>query len=159
MRVARMLAVAIVACSTVLGACSHAFRQPQVTLTGLTLGGIGLKGGLVYADVAVKNPNHYTLETNRITYDLRVQDPNNANNWLPFTTGAYTDLIKVGSGQTTTLQVPIQFSFNTASAAVQSVMNSGIFNYRVAGEVHVTEPITRTVPYQHQGVVSMAGAR
>ena len=159
MRIARMLAVAVVACGTVLGGCSHAFHQPQVTLTGLTLGGIGLKGGLVYADVAVKNPNRFTLETNRITYDLRVQDPSNASNWLPFTTGEYTQEIKVGSGQTTTLQVPIQFSFATASAAVQSVMNSGIFNYRVAGEVHVTEPITRTVPYQHQGVVSLAGAR
>ena len=159
MRFGRMVAVGVVALSTVVGACSHAFRQPQVTLTGLTLGGIGLKGGLVYADVAVKNPNRYTLETDRITYDLRVQDPNNAGNWLPFTTGAYTNQIKVGSGQTTTLQVPIQFSFSTASAAVQSVMNSGIFNYRVAGEVHVTEPITRTVPYQHQGVVSLAGAR
>jgi len=159
MRVARMLAVAAVACSTVLGACSHAFRQPEVTLTGLTLGGIGLKGGLVYADVAVKNPNHYALETKRITYDLRVQDPNDAANWLPFTVGEYTQDVKVGSGETTTLQVPIQFSFSTASAAVQSVMNSGIFNYRVAGEVHVTEPITRTVPYRHQGVVSLAGAR
>ncbi len=154
-----MLAVGVVAFGTVLGGCAHAFRQPEVTLTGLTLGGIGLKGGLVYADVAVKNPNHYTLETNRITYDLRVQDPNNVANWLPFTAGAYTDQIKVGSGQTTMLQVPIQFNFNTASAAVQSVMNSGIFNYRVAGEVHVTEPITRTVPYRHQGVVSLAGAR
>ncbi len=159
MRVARMLAVALVAGSTVLGACSHAFRQPQVTLTGMELGGIGLKGGLLYADVAVKNPNHYTLATDRITYDLRVQDPNNAGNWLPFTQGTYAQQVKVGSGQTTMLQVPIQFSFSTASAAVQSVMNSGIFNYRVAGEVHVTEPITRTVPYQHQGVVSLAGAR
>ena len=159
MRIGRMVAIGVVAVSTVLGACSHAFRQPQVTLTGLTLGGIGLKGGLVYADVSVKNPNHYTLETNRITYDLRVQDPTNASNWLPFTAGEYTQDIKVGSGQTTQLQVPIQFSFTTASAAVQSVMNSGIFNYRVAGQVHVTEPITRTVPYQHQGVVSLAGAR
>lgn len=159
MRVARMLAVAIVACSTVLGACSHVFRQPQVTLTGMELGGIGLKGGLIYAHVAVKNPNHYTLGTDRITYDLRVQDPSNPSNWLPFTAGTYAQEVRVGSGQTTDLQVPIQFSFTTASAAVQSVMNSGIFNYRVAGEVHVTDPITRTVPYQHQGVVSLAGAR
>ncbi len=159
MRLSRFLGWAALAGGLVLGGCAHAFRQPEVTLTGLQLAGIGLKGGLVYADVAIKNPNRYALEANRITYDLRVQDPSNPSNWLPFTAGTFEQDVKVGSGKTTEIQVPIQFSFGTATAAVQSILNNGIFNYRVAGQVHVTAPITHTVPYQHQGVVTMAGAR
>ncbi len=159
MRVSRLLGWVALAGGLVVGGCAHAFRQPEVTLTGLQLAGIGLKGGRVYADVAIKNPNHYTLEANRITYDLRVQDPSNPGNWLPFTAGTFEQDVKVGSGKTTEIQVQIQFSFGTASAAVQSIMNNGIFNYQAAGEVHVTQPITRTVPYRHQGVVTMAGAR
>ncbi len=160
MRAARFLGAAALAGSLALGACAHgAFRQPEVTLNSLQLAGIGLKGGLVYADVSIHNPNHYALEANRISYDLQVQDPSNASNWLPFTAGTFDQDVKVGSGKTTEVQVPIQFSFSTATAAVQSIMNNGIFNYRVAGQVHVTQPITRTVPYQHQGAVTMAGAR
>ncbi len=159
MRVSRFLGWVTLAGGLVLGGCAHAFRQPQVTLTGMQLAGIGLKGGLVYADVAITNPNRYRLEANRITYDLRVQDPSNPNNWLPFTAGTFEQDVKVEGHQTTEIQVPIQFSFGTATAAVQSIMANGIFNYRAAGEVHVTQPITHTVPFRHQGVVTMAGAR
>jgi hypothetical protein len=158
MRVFRFLGWVALAGGLVLGGCAHAFRQPEVTLTGLQLAGIGLKGGLVYADVAVRNPNHYALEADRINYDLRVQDPSNPNNWLPFTAGRFEQDVRIGSGKTTEIQVPIQFSFGTASAAVQSIMTNGIFNYQVVGDIHVKEPITRTVPYRHQGVVTMAGA-
>lgn len=159
MRLTGMIGAVVVAASVATGACSHAFQQPEVMLTGVRLGGIGTRGGLIYADVAVKNPNHYTLRANKVTYDFQVQDPNNAGNWLPFTAGQINQDIKVGSGDTQSLEVPIQFDFATSAAAVQSVLNRGIMNYKVAGQVNVTEPITRNVPYQHQGVVSLAGAR
>lgn len=155
----RTAATAIVALSMTVGACSHAFRQPEVTVTGARLGGIGLRGGLVYFDVAVKNPNHYTLRANHFAYDLRVQDPGDANNWLPFTTGSYDQDVKIGGGDTQTLEVPISFDFAKSASAVQSVMDRGILNYKVTGQVHVTEPITRNVPFAHQGVVTMSGGR
>lgn len=159
MRIGRMVAVGVVALSTVVGACSHAFRQPEVTITDARLGGIGTRGGLVYFDVAVHNPNRYTLRASNFTYDLRVLDPNNANNWLPFAVGNFDKDVRVGSGETTTVEVPISFDYNTGQAAVRSVMERGTFNYRVTGQVKVTEPLSRTVPYAHAGVVSLAGIR
>jgi LEA14-like dessication related protein len=158
MRVTRTLAVGIVALSTALGACSHAFRQPEVTVTGARLGGVGLRGGLVYFDVAVRNPNRYTLRANQFTYDLRVQDPTNASNWLPFAVGSFDQDVKIGSGETTPVEIPISFDYATGQAAVRSIMDRGIFNYQVVGQVHVTEPIAHTVPYRHQGAVTMSGA-
>lgn len=159
MRLKAFVGAAAMAASVALGACSHAFRQPEVTLTGLRLGGIGTRGGLVYADVAVHNPNHYTLQADHVTYDFRVQDPSNPSNWLPFTAGQIDQRIRVGSGDTEQLEVPIQFDFLNGAGVIRSVMDRGIMNYRVEGHVAVTEPITRNVPYQHQGVVSLAGAR
>ena len=159
MRLNAFVGAVAVAASMALGACSHAFRQPEVSLTGLRLGGIGTRGGLIYADVAVHNPNGYSLQADRVTYDFQVQDPSNPSNWLPFTAGALTQRIKVGSGDTEQVEVPIQFDFANSAGVVRSIMDRGIMNYRVAGQVNVTEPITRNVPYQHQGVVSLTGAR
>lgn len=159
MRFGRTAATAIVALSVTLGACSHAFRQPEVTIMGARLGGIGARGGLVYFDVAVKNPNRFTLRANHFVYDLRVQDPANVNNWLPFTTGTYDQDVKIGGGDTQTLEVPISFDYATSAVAVRSIMDRGILNYRVTGTVNVTEPISRGVPFAHTGVVTLAGAR
>ncbi len=159
MRFGRTAALAMVALSTTLGACSHAFHQPEVTVTGARLGGVGLRGGLVYFDVAVKNPNHFTLRADRFIYDLQVQDPANVNNWLPFTADTVQQDVRVGGGQTTTVEVPVSFDYATSSAAVRAIMDRGTLNYRVAGQVFVTEPITRTVPFHHQGIVTLSGAR
>lgn len=159
MRLKGFVGVAAVAASLALGACSHAFRQPEVTLTGIRLGGLGARGGLIYADVAVHNPNGFALQADRVTYDFRVQDPSNPKNWVPFTAGQLNQRIKVGSGDTEQVEVPIQFDFATSAAAMRSIMDRGIMNYQVTGQVAVTEPITRNVPYQHEGVVSLAGAR
>ena len=159
MRLKGFVGVAAMAASVALGACAHAFREPEVSLTGLRLGGIGTRGGMIYANVAVYNPNHYALQADRVTYDFQVQDPSDPNNWLPFTAGQMDQRLKVGSGDTEQVEIPIQFDFATSAAAVRSIMDRGIMNYRVAGQVNVTEPITRNVPYRHQGVVSLSGAR
>lgn len=159
MRFGRSIATAVVAASTFLGACGGAFKQPEVTVTGARLGGVGLRGGLVYFDVAVRNPNRYTLKADRFSYDMRVQDPSNANNWLPLTVGTYDQEIRIGGHETTNIEVPLQFDYNTSQAAVRSIMDRGTLNYRVTGNVNVTEPISRNVPFTHQGIVTMAGAR
>ncbi len=140
-------------------ACSHAFRQPTVELTGVKLGGIGIQGGLLYADLRVDNPNGYDLKANGLSYDLQLRDPDDPQGWVPVSRGTYDEEVKVPARGQALVEIPVEFSYAGANAAVRSVLSRGTFTYKVSGTVGVKEPIETTVPYHHQGVITMQGAQ
>jgi LEA14-like dessication related protein len=142
-----------------LGACASAVRQPEVRLDGVRVGGIGLRGGTLYALVEVTNPNGFELETRSLTYDLQVAHPDSAGQWISFSQGTLDDPIRVGSNRSTVIEVPIQFRYDDLGGAMRSVLDTGTFNYRVRGDVRLSEPFGRTIPYAHTGTVSLMGAR
>jgi hypothetical protein len=57
------------------------------------------------------------------------------------------------------IEIPIQFRYDDLGGAVRSILDTGTFNYRVTGDVRLSEPIGRTFPYSKTGVVSMTGVR
>ena len=142
-------------------ACSRAFQQPEVALAGVRVGGIGLRGGLVYVQIDVDNPNSYALEAGRLAYDLDLRDDNNpgGESWVKFAKGEFEKEMRVPGHGKTTIEIPIEFTYAGMGTAVKTVLDKGTFNYRVAGNVGVTSPVRRTVPFQRTGVVSMAGVR
>jgi LEA14-like dessication related protein len=142
-----------------LAACSSALRQPEVRLDGIRVGGIGLRGGTLYAQVHVSNPNRFDLETRSLTYDMQVPHPDDASDWISFAQGTITEQIRVGRNSSTVIEVPIQFRYDDFGGAVRSILDSGTFNYRVRGDVRLSEPMGRTIPYSRTGVVSLAGIR
>src|SRR5690606_3880000 len=71
----RPMLAALVLPVAFLTACSGALKQPEVRLESVSIGGVGLRGATLYADVHVTNPNGFDLETRQLTYDLQLPDP------------------------------------------------------------------------------------
>src|SRR3954471_24840341 len=117
----RMIPLAAVALLA-LGGCSHAFREPQVSLANVVTGGFGLKGGSVVAQLEVRNPNSFKLSTESISYQFEVLDASkSAETWVPVTHGVVDRPISVGAGDKTIVEVPIEFNYADFGAVTQSI--------------------------------------
>jgi LEA14-like dessication related protein len=152
-------ALAVLALVLPLAACLKAYEQPEVRLEGIRVGSIGLRGGLLYAQVHVENPNRFDLETSGLSYDLQLADPSSDSDWVSFAKGVLDEPIRVRSHDQTVIELPIQFRFQDLGGAVKSILDNGTFNYRVSGDVRLKEPIGKTIPYRKSGVVTMTGIR
>ncbi|HSK19761.1 MAG TPA: LEA type 2 family protein [Longimicrobiales bacterium] len=140
-------------------ACSSVVREPEVRIESVRVGGIGLRGGTLYAQVYVGNPNGFDLETRSISYDMQVEHPDSAGRWVSFSQGTVEDPVRVRGNGSTIVEVPIQFRYDDLGGAVRSILDTGTFNYRVRGDVRLSQPIGRTIPYSKTGIVSLAGVR
>lgn len=139
-----------------LAGCAGAFRQPEIRLESVSVGSIGLRGGLLYAHVHVTNPNRFDVETSGLTYDLELAHPTREGEWISFAQGQLDEEIRVSRRGEAVIRVPIQFRYEDMGGAVRSILDTGTFNYRVSGDVRLREPVGRTVPYRHSGIVSLA---
>ena len=143
-----------------LGAgCSSAIKQPQINLTSVSVGGIGLRGASLIAHVDIANPNSFDLETDSITYELEAADATDANSWTRVSQGTVTERIRVDDHGRTTVDIPIEFNYSSLSGAMRSILDRGTFNYRVRGQAFVREPLRRSVPFSKTGNLSLSGAR
>ena len=144
-----------------ISACFPRVKQPEVRLAGIRVGGLGLRGGQVIAQVEITNPNSFALEADAITYDLKVSDPaaTSGDRWIDFAEGRFQKDVRVDGGETQIIEIPIEFTYAALGGAVRSIMERGTFDYRVEGEVTLREPIGRDIPYRHQGNVSLSGFR
>ena len=146
-----------------LAACSakNMIRQPVINLTNVKLGGIGLRGGQLIAELEIENPNSFEVETREVTYDLKIsdRDANGQEKWVDFAKGTYDKTIQVDDGGKTKIEIPIDFTYSSASGAIRSIMDRGTFNYRVTGAVALKEPLSRTVNYSKTGNISLQGVR
>jgi LEA14-like dessication related protein len=159
MKVRARAAVAALALMLPATACSLAYRQPEVRLEGIRVGSVGLRGGMLYAQMFVANPNGFDMETSALRYDLQLAHPTNEQEWISFAQGTMTEPIKVAGGRTTMIEVPIAFRYQDLGGALRTILDTGTFNYRVSGDVQLKEPVTRSIPYRKTGVVTMSGAR
>lgn len=147
-----------------LAACGGStVRQPEVTLEGVQLGGLGLRGGTLLVNVKVYNPNRFALNANELRYDLSIsQDAAGAQDadWVDFASGTYDRSFAVGGRDTAHVQIPVEFSYSGFGSAASSILRSGTFTYRANGEVDVRTPLgTFAVPFNRRGTVTMAGVR
>lgn len=147
----------------VLSSCgSFGFRQPEVTLDGVQLGGLGLRGGTLLVNLRVVNPNRFALNAQQLRYDLFLGDSEEAGDttWIDFASGTYTEPFSVAARDTATVQIPVEFTYSGLGGAASSILRSGSFDYRASGTVDVQTPLgTRTVPFRKKGTVAMMAAR
>jgi LEA14-like dessication related protein len=151
-----ILAAAVAVLAT--AACAGP-QQPEVQLEGIRIGGLGLRGGTLIAQVMVRNPNPFDLETSALNYNLQVAHPNTPGQWVSFAEGSIDERVRVERRSSKILEVPIQFRYDDVGGAFRQIMDTGTFNYRVTGDVRLSEPIGRTFPFSRTGMVSMDGAR
>ena len=147
--------------AVLVSACSLAFRQPEVTLEGIGVESIGLRGGTLLARVHIANPNGYDLRSDGLRYMLEIAEAasDGEREWREFAEGEYDEEIRVPAGGEVLVEIPIDFSFSEMGGMLRTVLDRGVLDYRVSGTVDVEDPLTRTVPYRHSGQVTLSGVR
>ena len=147
---AALLAVVAIAGCASLGL--GGFKQPIVNFKDLKVRGLGLTGGSIDAYLNVYNPNGFNLDATRLTYKVTVGD--NAE----LGTGALDSRFTVQKNDSTTVRIPIDFTYAGIGAAARQMMQSGSVPYNVAGDITVGTPLGNfTVPYSGTGRFSAFG--
>lgn len=151
-----LLVVALSACG------GSVFKQPQVDLEGVQIGGLGLRGGTLIVNLRVQNPNRFTLNANELRYELALRRPGDAadTTWVDFASGVHSEPFSVAAGATEVVQVPVEFSYAGLGGAASSILRSGTFAYQARGEVDVRTPIgTYDIPFRKRGTVTLLGEK
>jgi LEA14-like dessication related protein len=140
-------AIAVVAGCSTLG--KAAFQQPIVNLKDVAVQGVGLTGGQLAVKLNVYNPNGYRLDATRLSYNVQVGDTGTGVN---LATGTLDSQFTVQSGDSTTVTIPVAFTYAGIGAAGRQLLNSGAVPYRVNGDVTVGTVVGNfTVPYSSTG--------
>jgi len=150
----KKIAVMLVAVAT-MGACaslgSGVFQEPIVTFKDLKVRGLGISGGTLDAYVNVYNPNGFRLDATRLTYNVKV-----GQNQLG--TGALDSRFTVQDKDSTTIRIPIDFTYAGIGAAGTQMMQQGSVPYTITGDVTVATPLGNfTRPYTGTGRFSAFG--
>lgn len=149
----RLMLGAAAAAIAITGACSalgkQAFQQPVVQLKDVQVQGVGLTGGNLAVKLNVYNPNGYRLDATRLTYNLVVGDNTSSTN---FANGVLDGRFTVQAGDSTTVMIPVAFTYQGIGAAGRQLLNTGGVPYRVNGEVQVGTVVGNfNVPYSSTG--------
>jgi len=138
-----------------LGACATlgmgTFKEPIVTFKDMKVRGLGLTGGSLDAYVNVYNPNGFKLDATRLTYNVLV-----GQNQLG--TGVLNSRFTVQNHDSTTIRIPIDFTYAGIGAAATQMMQQGSVPYTITGDVTVATPLGNfTRPYTGTGRFSAFG--
>jgi LEA14-like dessication related protein len=149
-----MLAAAVLAVFAIAGCASlglGGFREPIVTFKDLRVRGLGLTGGSLDAYLNVYNPNGFRLDATRLSYKVLVGE-----NQLG--TGILDSRFTVQDKDSTTVRIPVDFTYAGIGGAARQMMQSGSVPYTVTGDVTVATPLGNfTVPYSGTGRFSAFG--
>jgi LEA14-like dessication related protein len=148
------LAAAALAVFAVAGCASlgmGGFKDPIVTFKDLRVRGLGITGGSIDAYLNVYNPNGFKLDATRLTYNVSVGQN-------PLGNGVLDSRFTVQDHDSTTIRIPIDFTYLGIGAAGRQMMQSGSVPYTVTGDVTVGTPAGNfTVPYSGTGRFSAFG--
>src|SRR5687768_9172889 len=146
---AAMVVFAVAGCSS-LGRLGG-FAEPVVTFKDLRVRGLGLTGGSLDAYLNVYNPNGFRLDATRLSYKVLVGE-----NELG--TGVLDSRFNVQEKDSTTIRIPVDFTYSGIGAAARQMMQGGSVPYTVNGDVTVATPLGNfTVPYTGTGRFSAFG--
>lgn len=148
---------AAVSAATLVGACSTlgraAFQQPVVRLHDVRVRGLGLTGGSLDVLLSVYNPNHYRLDATQLTYQVNL-----AGDSVQVAGGTLDNRFSVQDNDSTIVTIPVNFTYTGIGAAGRSLLNSGVVNYHVLGNVTVATVVGNfTVPYSSVGRFTTTG--
>ncbi|HVE78069.1 MAG TPA: LEA type 2 family protein [Gemmatimonadaceae bacterium] len=121
------------------------FREPVVQLKDVRVNAAGLTGGTLDVVLSVYNPNNFQLDATRMTYRLLVDT-------VQFATGALDNRFVVPEDDSSTVTIPVNFTWTGVGELGRQLLNTGSVNYRVTGDVTVATPLGNfTRPYDRSG--------
>ncbi len=143
-----LLSISMLGCAS-LGRA--AFKEPVVSLKEFNVTGLGLTGGSVDIVLSVYNPNNYKLDALSMTYRVDVDS-------IQLGDGVLDGRFVVPSGDSSTVRLPVRFTYAGLGAAGRSLITAGTVNYRVRGDFTVATPVGNfTRPYDRSGRYSSVG--
>ena len=126
-------------------------KEPVVTLKDVKLVGFWLTGGTIDVFLNIYNPNEFRLDGSRLTYQVFADS-------VAVGGGTLDQQFTVQDGDSTSLRLPLNFTYAGLGAAARQMQNQGSVNYRVKGEIEVATPIGRfTRPYDQTGRFTITG--
>lgn len=139
-----------------LAACSLVGRQfiePVVTFKSARITGLGVTGGALEVELDIYNPNSYRLDGSRLTYTIMIDS-------VRFGDGEYNSKFQVDKGDTSTIVLPLRFDYAGIGTAGRQLMNTGVVEYRVLGDITFGTPLgNMTRPYDQKGRFSTLSGR
>src|SRR5688500_16276970 len=129
----------------ILASACQRVSPPNVELQGVRLGGIGLAGSTLIAELEIDNPNDFAIESDSITFELDARSASNPDSWTPVTKSIKREPIVIEAGQKEVVQIPIELAYSNLGAPVRSIFERGTFTYRVSGVVSIRQPRRTTV--------------
>ncbi len=149
--------VVTAAALALVGGCStigrQIFKQPAVELQDVRLTGLGIAGGNLDVVLRVYNPNGYRLDATQMHYRVNVDS-------LPVADGTLSDRNQFQAGDTTTVHIPVQFTYAGVGAAARQLMQTGAVKYTVLGDLTVDTPVgSHTFPFTTTGTFSTINSR
>ena len=148
------IAAAAIAIASGVGCASmgkQLLKEPVVTLKEVRPVGFGLTGGMLDVVLNIYNPNEFRLDGTRLTYQVFADSAAVGG-------GSLDQQFTVQNGDSTTIRLPLSFTWSGLGAAARQMQNQGVVNYRVKGEIEVATPIGRfTRPYDQTGRFSLSG--
>src|SRR5688572_32899423 len=143
----------------ILASACQRVSPPNVELQRVRLGGIGLAGSTLIAELRIENPNDFAIETDSITFQLEARSSSNPDTWSPVTNGISREPIIIAAGQNEGIQIPIELTYSSLGTPVRSILERGTFTYRVSGEVSISQPGRSTAPFSRTGNLSITGSQ
>jgi LEA14-like dessication related protein len=121
------------------------FQEPDVHLDRVILQGIGTTGGSLGLVVGVHNPNHFDLRGTQLQLGFDVEDAHVGD-------VTWENDFNITQGDTTTLTLPVNFTWAGVGSVVRVALNSGEIPYTMKGQVTVQSPFgPRAVAFTHEG--------
>jgi LEA14-like dessication related protein len=152
-----MLALLLGALAT---GCGRAVQEPEVRITGVRLGAMGLEGGLLQVQLNITNPNRFTVQATRLAYELELAEPGTSGaepTWIELANDTIWRELIIGGRDSTVVELPVRFTYRGVGGAFRSLLSTGTFDYRVRGSVALEKPVRREVPFRRLGTMSLTG--
>ena len=118
---------------------------PQVQLTSLAIGKLGLDQVTASAKLQIKNTNQFALDLTKLGVRF-------ALGGLDVASSNVSNAVKLPAGQMTTIEIPILFSPRAAGVGLVNLLKANQIAYQVSGSVDANTRFgPLTLPFSHIG--------
>jgi LEA14-like dessication related protein len=141
--------LAVAACTGCAVLNRVSFEAPTAKLQGVSVTGLGLKGGSLDLELDVYNPNAYELRSTRLSVAIDLEQTH-------FGEASLDQPLQLPAQAHSTVTVPLSFTWEGVGAGARALLSKGSVDYGLTGRIFVDAPWgQRTVTLRTGGAVSV----